>query len=67
MSGKRGRTGWREAQTSLFVVLNSTTPQWQALPAESREAATRLITQMYKQYLGGSRSSGNEQEEARDE
>jgi hypothetical protein len=67
MSAKRGRTGWQEAQTSLFVVPNSTTPQWQPLPTETREAARRLITQMYERYLSGSHSDANEQGEMRDE
>ena len=66
MGEKRRKTGRQRAQTSLCLVPNSTA-QWQALSAEVKEAAARLITQMYKQYLAGSRGDANEQEEARDE
>ena len=66
MSKERRRTGRQRGQTSLCLVPNST-PQWEALSAEVKEAAARLITQMYKQYLGASRGDANEQEEARDE
>ena len=66
MGEKRRKTGRQRAQTSLCFVPNST-PQWQALSAEVKEAAARLITQMYKQYVSGSCGDANEQEEARDE
>ncbi|RWF90787.1 hypothetical protein [Mesorhizobium sp.] len=53
-------------QFDLFSKLNDAktvqTPQWQALPAETRRSVTKLIVSLILDHVDGDRSPGREEE-----